>query len=291
MPDSSPLSTLSDQLSALARAIQPRLVTVLARRRWPSTGFVWRDDLIVCTAHALGRGRGIRITRPDGVTVEASVVGYDAASDLAVLKAAGTPASSFDVADAAALQVGAAGLVVASASAALAIVERVAGERIVLDLGRRPGLSGGVFVAATGAVAGVVTAGLAWRSIVLIPMGEVERIAQAIVEKGHVPTPFLGIGGQGVRLQERVARSLGMTEGVLITATQPDGPADSAGWLIGDILVEIAGRPVHVIGDVRGALAAAAIGASTPARLVRGDRLVEVPIQPAERPRAGRCCG
>src|SRR3989442_1522310 len=66
-------------------------------------------------------------------------------------------------------------------------------------------------------------------------------------------------------------------------AAEPEGPADKAGLLIGDILVGFAGTPVRDTDDLLGLLGQERIGTEQQARVVRGGELRSVPVTVGER--------
>src|SRR5438477_2019434 len=90
------LAELSSQLANAVKSAATYTVAIHARRRIPSSGIVWRDGVIVSASHTVRRDGVVRVTRPDGESVEATVAGRDAATDLVVLRATGleTPPAS-----------------------------------------------------------------------------------------------------------------------------------------------------------------------------------------------------
>ena len=85
------LSNLSDDMAAAVAAVSPSVVRVAARDRLPGSGIVWSSDGNIVTAHhVLERDDNIYVGLPDGRTVSATLVGRDATTDLAVLRAEAT---------------------------------------------------------------------------------------------------------------------------------------------------------------------------------------------------------
>src|SRR5688572_12723331 len=82
------LLQLSNELADTAAAVAASVVQVRGHRR-PGTGLVYAEDLVLTTTRALGREDGLRLTRPDGGTVDAELVGWDPATNLALLRASG----------------------------------------------------------------------------------------------------------------------------------------------------------------------------------------------------------
>ena len=81
------------------------------------------------------------------------------------------------------------------------------------------------------------------------------------------------------------ARSRG-DSGLVILSVEPDGPAASAGLLVGDVIVKLGGRPIEDVDDLVDALGATdVVGRSFNLDLVRGGELVKADVLIGERPR------
>jgi S1-C subfamily serine protease len=61
-------------------------VRVEGRKRLPATGFVWSENVVVTAHHVVEKNEGIRIGLPNGDVVDATLVGRDPNTDLAVLR-------------------------------------------------------------------------------------------------------------------------------------------------------------------------------------------------------------
>src|SRR6476659_6502048 len=84
----SELSTLSNQLADAVQAAGAWTVRVQARRGPPASGIALSADLVLTADHVVDPSRedAIRIGLPDGSEVGGSVVGRDAATDIAILR-------------------------------------------------------------------------------------------------------------------------------------------------------------------------------------------------------------
>jgi S1-C subfamily serine protease len=81
------LTSLSNDLATAVERGAAGTVTVHARRRLPASGILWTTDGLVVTAnHVVERDDEITVGLPDGRTVNATVVGRDGGSDIAVLR-------------------------------------------------------------------------------------------------------------------------------------------------------------------------------------------------------------
>ena len=294
------LALSNDLADAVARAGQS-IVAVNARPRIPSSGVHWREGLIVTAEHTVQRDEEISIILPDGKKEKAELVGRDSSTDLALLKISGANPPLAEVGDATELKIGHLALAVArpgerGLSASLGVVSALSGswrtwggsridQFIRLDLSIYPGFSGGALVDARGRVAGIITSGPR-NSVMAIPAATVNRVLEQLSSKGRIARGFLGLGMQPVRLPDALKGSLNLQGhgGVIIVEVKSGGPADNAGVLIGDVLVELDGRPISEPGDVHAALDPEQVGKTLKAKFVRAGARIELSIVVGERP-------
>jgi S1-C subfamily serine protease len=297
------LALSNDLADAVARAGQA-VVAVNARPRIPSSGVHWRQGVIVTAEHTVQRDEEITLTLSDGQTVKAELVGRDSSTDLAVLKLSGANGANLPVAeigDATDLKIGHLALAVGrpgerGLSASLGVVSALSGswrtwggsridQFIRLDLALYPGFSGGALVDARGRVAGIITSGPR-NSVLAIPTATVNRVVEQLLTRGRITRGFLGLGMQPVRLPDPLKQSLKLEGhgGVIVVEIKPGGPADRAGALIGDVLVELDGRAIGEPGDVQAALDPEQVGKTVKAKFVRAGAKIELSILVGERP-------
>lgn len=298
-----PLRALSNDLAGTVERVSRAVVAVHARPRIPSTGVHWRPGVIVTAGHTIRQEEEIRVTRPDGRTVPAALAGRDASTDLAVLRIEDAAFDTADAAEAAELKVGhlvlAIGRVSARGpSASLGVISALGGpwrtwrggaidQFVQPDLALYPGFSGGPLVHVPGGVVGINTSGLSRHTGITIPAATVNRVAQALLEKGHVARGYLGLGMHPVRLPDALKKALSLTNsgGLIILSVEPGGPAGTAGVLMGDILIALGGAPVNDIDAVQTALGPESVGQTIRATVIRGGVPVELTITVGERPR------
>jgi S1-C subfamily serine protease len=292
----SELSTLSNQLADVVQAAAAWTVRVQARRGPPASGIALATDLVLTADHVVDPSRedSIRIGLPDGSEVGGSVVGRDPATDLAILRLASgtlTPARTATGEP----RTGALALVVArpgsEPNASLGLITGLAGpartrrggmlERFIqVDAVMYPGFSGGPLVDAEGAVLGMITSGLGFGGpAVAIPWPLVRQIAETIQKHGKVPRGFLGLGSQPVTLSPQAKELTGGQErGLLVVQVADGGPAASAGFLQGDILVRLDGTGVSNADDLQSLLGPNRVGSTVTAGVIRGGELREVTV-------------
>lgn len=279
-------------------------VAVHTEARGSSSGVIWRSGVIVTTEHALRRDEDIQVTAPDGRVVSAKLVGRDPSTDLAVLKFEGASAVA-PLGESEKLKAGHLTLLVGRTRAsgpvaALGFVSLVVKERRIwggaqvspyvrLDVAlQRTGVGGAVLDANT-RVVGIATPKLSLGGALAVPVATVNRVVDALLQKGRIPRGYLGVGLQPIRLPENLMQTL-KREGnraAMVLEVEPDGPAHKAGVVIGDILVSLNGKPVLRLEDVQAHLAGESIGKEARAQFLRGGAPREVSIVIGERKSEG----
>jgi S1-C subfamily serine protease len=300
---SSVMETLSNDFAAAAGSVGASVVAIYGRRWMPSSGIQWRKGVIVTAHHTIRRAEDITVTLAGGKSVKASLAGRDPSTDLAILKIAdgsGLPLPSFG--DSAALQLGHLVLALGRSRgsnlvASAGIVGGLSGEwepqrggrleqHIRLSLELYPGFSGGPLVNAQGKVVGINTRGLSRGRGVTIPLATVNRVVDELIEKGRIAKPYLGLAMQPVAVPEslrgKIAASANNT--LLVVHVEPSGPADKAGILLGDVVIELQGNAVEDTSDIQQLLGSAKVGDTVQATVLRGGAPVKVSITLADRP-------
>lgn len=298
---SNTLLALSQNLADAVEKAGRAVVAVNARHRIPSSGVHWRSGVIVTADHTVRRDEEITVTLPDNQKVAAKLVGRDSSTDLAVLKLEDVDIPTAEIGDTESLKVGHMVLAVArpgesglSASWGVVSAKGGAGRNwcggqidsfLRLDLSLYPGFSGGALVDASGTVVGINTSGP--RNMVLaIPVDVVNRVIETLLEKGRIARGYLGLGMQPVVFPDTLKSALNLSSagGVIVVNVEPNGPADRAGVLIGDVLLEFDDTPVSDTADVQAVLSPESVGKTFRVQMIRGGARVEVAIAVSERP-------
>jgi S1-C subfamily serine protease len=289
---------------AVARAEAATLL-VDARQRLPASGVAYAPDLVLTADHVVERDEGISVMLPEGEQVSAQVAGRDPGSDLALLRLAEARATPAEAAGAEprvgemVLALGRptpAGIeaslgVVSAANSALrsrrgGIIER----HIRTDAIPLPGFSGGPLVSAGGQVLGLNTSGLFRGMLVSIPLGIAWKTAEALAEHGSIKRGYLGIRSELVEIPAAARESLGRKQatGLLLAYIADDSPAAESDLMVGDIIVGIAGSPVHDHDDLLGRLVGDVVGKPTPVEVLRGGQPQVVEVTVGEREPQGQ---
>lgn len=295
------LAQVSDELAAAVERAGASTVTVYARRRMPATGIVWNEQgLIVSANHVVERNDDITVDLADGRKVKATVVGRDPGTDLVLLQAEATgltPAPRGDGTPRAGNLVLAVGRPGPSGPmASLGVISVVGGSWRTRDGGNvesflrsdvamLPGFSGGPLIDVAGNVLGLNSSTLGRGGGMTIPTAAIDRIANALQAHGKIRRGFLGIGAQSVAINARLAGALGLEQerGLVVVSLEPDGPAESDGVLIGDVIVSVAGTPVGSVEELQDRLSAETVGQPVTLSLIRGGELQELSVTIGER--------
>jgi S1-C subfamily serine protease len=290
------LDSLSSELAAAVDSASTSVVQVHAGRR-AVTGVVFDTDHILTLGRIL-HDDATAVRRADGQTFEGKVLGQHAATGLAVVHATGLGAPAATTADEpcpghVALAVGrtwSGG--VFSALAPVAVVggplrtSRTTEIARVVRVGLAPhgALTGGALVNGAGRVLGVLTAVAIRGTTVVIPAALAWAAARQVVAQGGARQGFIGVSSMPVALSAH-QRAEHRERGLLVMRIAPDGPADVAGVLVGDVIVGFGGAPVAEIDDLLTLLRGNRVGQAVALLVVRGRSVEALTVTVAERRR------
>lgn len=298
---SNALVALSNNLADTVEQVGGAVVAVNAGTRISPSGIHWRNGIIVTSDESLQRCDEITVTLSNGSTVPATVIGHDSSTDVAVFKIENADIPVANIGDAKTLKVGHLVLGLGRSSegdirAAIGAVSVVSGawrsmsggnidQFIRPDITLYPGFAGGPLIDAAGSVVGMNTSGRRGTALT-IPASTVNRVVDQLFAKGRIARGYLGLGMQPVRLPKNVKTALNLSSaaGVIVVNVEPNGPADNAGVLIGDVLVTFDNTLVNDTGDVLALLNSGdRVGKTIKVQLIRAGALVELAIFIGER--------
>jgi S1-C subfamily serine protease len=286
---------LSSRIAAAVERAAASVVQVYGHRR-PAAGIVFSPDLITAPARLLGDDTVI-VRCPDGHTVEGQVLGHAVGMGLGIVRVPelGLPpaiAAPEPAVGALAIAVGRtwSGSVMASVTNVAVVggplrTGRATEVARVIRIAQPPhgALSGGALVGADGQVMGVITASAIRGTTVVIPVTLAWEAAHHIVKRGGVRQGYLGISTMPVALARR-QRSDAEDAGVLISSVAANSPADSAGLLVGDVILQFAGEPVREPDTLVTLLRGDHIGKPITLSVLRGVQRHDVAVVIGERP-------
>ena len=298
----STLASFSNEVAKLVEEFQPYVVAVHARGHYPSSGVVWRPGIIVTADHTIRREEDIQVTLPDGKRADAVLAGRDPGTDLAALKVEGLGSAAAQTGGGDAVKAGELALILGRSpdsgpNASLGVISAVSGpwrtwrggrldNYIRLDATMFPNSSGGAVVDVRGRLLGIATSALSRIAGLAIPASSVNRVLDVLVAKGHVPRGYLGIGAQPVGIPEALRANLSLTakSGIMVVKVESGGPADTAGILLGDILVSLGDAPLEDFEDLQSISDSGIIGKQVKARVIRAGAIQELTVTVGERP-------
>jgi len=263
------------------------------------------DGTIVTNNHVVSDSSEIKVTTYDKREFDATVVGTDPKSDMAVIKIKG-PVSGLkpiEFGDSSRLRLGdvvlaignpfgvgqtvTMGIVSAKGRADLGIVDYE--DFIQTDAAINPGNSGGALVNMEGQLVGVNTAILSrsggYQGIgFAIPTNMALPITDALKKNGRVARGWLGVGIQEVDRDLAAAMKLPVAAGVLISDVRPGTPAAKGGLRRGDVVNKLDGRPVTSVGQFRNTIALLGARRQASFEVTRDGKPVAVSVELGEMP-------
>ncbi len=314
LPDAEALDAYSRVVTTVAERLSPSVANLRVARRvrggrtldgGGSAVVVTPDGFMLTSAHVVHRSaRGSVASFADGRECAVDVVGTDALSDLAVLRADAERLEPAELGDAETLRVGQlvvalgnphgfGGSVTAGVVSALGrslptrsgstvrFVENV----IQTDAALNPGNSGGALSDGLGRVVGINTAVAGVGLGLAVPINAATRkIVAALMTDGRYRRAYLGVAGGARPLPPRVARRLGRESAVEIVELVGDGPAARAGLRVEDLVVAVAGTPVTSVDDLQRMMTAELIDVPVAVEVVRDGEPLALDVVPVELP-------
>jgi PDZ domain len=134
---------------------------------------------------------------------------------------------------------------------------------IRLDMRLSHRSEGGLVVDSEGRLLGMTVFGPRQTTLV-IPMPTIERVGAKLLADGLIRRGYLGVGLHGIRLDEALAASLSLPDrrAIMVVSVDPNGPARTAGVLVGDVIVGFDGEAVSGVRSVFARLTPESVGKS-----------------------------
>ena len=288
----------SNALADAVDRVSPSVVRVEAGRRRPASGLVWSaDGLVITSAHNLEREEGLEVVLESGQVRAATLVGADLASDLALLRTEGEALPTPERAPAASVRRGQLVLALSrpgrTVRSNLGVISALADEwrapgggkierYIQSDVAIEHGFSGGPLIDASGRLIGLNSAGLLRSTALTLSVVTLERVTLALLSHGHIQRGYLGVSSTPARLPQALADSAGQRVGLVLTGLQAGGPAEHAGFVLGDVLLSLDGERLESIADLQAALEER-VARAVPARVLRAGIERELSVTPSAR--------
>jgi serine protease Do len=306
--DAEALDAYSRVVAGVAERLGPSVANlrIVNRRRSAGGGsgvVITPDGFLLTSAHVVaGSGARVHASFTDGSDVQATVIGADPLSDLAVLRAQPAPLAPAELGDAAELRVGQlvvaignphgyAGSVTAGVVSALGRslparaggATRIIDDVIQTDAALNPGNSGGALVDGRGRVVGINTAVAGVGLGLAVPINSTtRRIVATLMRDGRVRRAWIGIAGGARPLPPRVAALVGRDRAVEVVEVVAGSPAARAGLRAEDLLVGVDGLPVLGVDDLQRLMTGERIGVPCALELFRDGAALTVELVPRE---------
>jgi len=266
------------------------------------SGFIIdQQGYILTNNHVVGNADVINVKLSDGRELKAKLIGSDEKSDVAVIKIDEDDLPTIPLGDSDDLEIGelviaignpfglteslTLGIVSAKGRSTVGITEYE--DFIQTDAAINPGNSGGPLINLQGEVVGINTAifsqsggnmGIGFA----IPINMVRNIKEQLVKKGKVTRGQLGVIIGDLEKDFAEYFNIDSSKGVVVNDVLKDSPAEKAGIERGDIILEINGRKVEDVGQLRNTVAMASPGTKVKLLVYRNGRKKTVTVKIGE---------
>lgn len=266
---------------------------------------VSEDGYIMTNNHVVSNERGedadeVLVRLNNGKELEATIVGRDPLTDVAILKIEGNGLPKINIADSDLIKVGdvvfaignpmGVGLtvtqgIVSAKNRSIGIYGENGYESFIqTDASINPGNSGGALIDSEGRLIGVNSAILSRSGGNIgigfaIPSNLAVNISSQLVDTGEVRRGFLGVSITDLSQDMAEAFNLAGTKGVLINDVEKASAADKGGLERGDIVVSMDNKPVETANDFRIRVGHTSPGSNIKMEVIRGGKRKKLDIE------------
>ncbi len=305
-----------DAIPEIAERVRPAIAQVQAhsaRGRSTASAVLFRSDgHLLTNNHVVEGASSVRVVLADGREREATVVGGDTDTDVAVLKIDGTDYPTAILGTTRKLRVGEEAIAIGSPSGldggpsvSVGVISAI-GRAVDIGDGRSlwdmiltdapivAGSSGGALLDDAGAVIGITTAiaadaaptgrGGSGMSLAT-PIDAARDVAEQLITSGRVVHVWLGVEGEDV--DAATAERVGIDYGALVKRVAGGSPASAAGIAPGDVICTVAGTKVTSMAALVVSLRSRRPGQIVDVRVMRGGKWAELKAQLVARPASG----
>ena len=229
--------------------------------------------------------------------IEASIIGADSVTDIAVIKIQkeGLSAATFD--DSNNLKVGE--LVVAignplgrELAGSITVGYVSALNRTLTSNGRtykllqtdaaiNPGNSGGALVSSSGKVIGINTVKIGATDVegigFAIPSNIAKPIVDELIKNGKIVRPYIGISG--ISLDDNMAKRYNLVKGVYVAKIESSSAAYNSGIKVGDVIVKIDDKEITTIEELNEIKNSKNVGDTVKITVYRDGKKIEINVK------------
>jgi len=264
------------------------------------------DGYIITNNHVIKNAEKIKVILSDKREFDGKVIGTDPKTDLAVVKIEATDLPTISWGDSDSLRVGE--LVIAignpyrlSHTVTMGIVSAVGRANVGIadyedfiqtDAAINPGNSGGALVNARGELVGINTAIFSttggYQGIgFAIPSNMARIVMKSLIERGKVIRGWLGVSIQPITPELAQQFQLKEEHGSLVADVVEGGPAEKAGIMRGDVIIEYEGKKVDEPYYLRNMVASTPPGTEVEIKVIRDGQVETLWVTIGELPSEG----
>jgi 2-alkenal reductase len=309
----------SSEIIDTVRKVEPAVVTVVSNLGGSTFGprggqaeasgsgvIISEQGHIITNNHVIDGANSVFVIYNDGTRVEASIVGADPVTDIAVLKVNGPVPAYLPFGDSSALQLGETVIAIGSplgnyrgsvtvgvVSGLNRTVQGTAQENLIqTDAAINHGNSGGPLINLAGQIIGINTLvvrntpggdpaeGLGFA----VPSNTVRSVAEQLIARGSIEYPFIGISYTEVTPQLAAEMNLTSKSGVIVTQVTPGSPAENAGLQPQDVVTAINNDKIDENHSLRSILFKYHVGDTVTLTVERNGRTLQLQVTLVKRP-------
>ena len=288
-------TSLSNEIGAAVEQAAPSIVQVHGRRRI-AAGLVVAENLVLTPASV--DDDKVAVRAGGGHTAEGVVFGRIGHMGLTVLRVEGLglpPLTAGDEPKPGSLAVAVGRTWSGGVMAMLAPIAVVGGplrtgrtnaiDRVIrIQQPPHGALTGGALLGDSGRVLGIITSMDIRDTTVVIPAAIAWPAATQVAATGGTKQGFLGVGSVPVAIPERQRAGRPEGYGLLINQISKHSPAETAGLMVGDIMVAFDRHAVHDGEELITRLRGDRVGKAVPVTVIRGGSAIDVTVTVGERP-------
>ena len=259
------------------------------------------DGYIITNNHVIKNARKLEVTLNNKESYEATVVGADESTDIALLKIQKSDLPYLPFGDSDHLRIGewvlavgnpfnltstvTAGIVSAKArDINILNNNKVIESFIQTDAAVNPGNSGGALVNTRGNLIGINTAISSQTGSYIgysfaVPSNIAKKVIEDILEFGNVQRAYLGINYEELNSSKATEFGVESTEGVLITRIIDQGAAKEAGLMVNDVIVKMDNVKIANFSDLQGFLGSKRPGDEVAVTVLRNKAIKVIPLR------------
>jgi serine protease Do len=279
------------------------------RKKWKEQSLgsgviISEDGYIITNNHVVEKAEEIRVTLFDKRSFKGKIIGSDPKTDIAIIKIPAQKLPTVRWGDSDRLKVGEFVLAIGnpyglSHTVTMGIISAVGRANVGIadyedfiqtDAAINPGNSGGPLVNINGELIGINTAIFSrsggYQGIgFAVPSNMARLVMEQLIKQGKIVRGWLGVMIQEVTPE--IAGKFGLKEpkGALVSDLTKGGPAERAGIMRGDIILEYDGKGVSSVSGLRNMVARSKIGSQVRVKILRNGKEYNLNVTIAELPR------